>query len=212
ASWVWFALAAVLAATALLRTSRWLSVMAMVMLAATACKWMIYDTLIRRLGGLPEPSAFLVNGQFIIGLSMCAGLLVYLKVLAMRGLGLPAGWRTALGLLAAFMVLWAGSFEIDRYYCPNGAPAAGDIAQAMQITYSLWWAIYAAAVLAIGFILSKPPTRYLAIAVFAITLGKVFITDLSHVEMVYRVLSFIGLGVLLLGGSLLYHRQFRTKV
>jgi uncharacterized membrane protein len=37
-----------------------------------------------------------------------------------------------------------------------------------------------------------------------------FIFDMQGVEAIYRVLSFIGLGLLLLAGSLLYHRYFRN--
>jgi len=55
------------------------------------------------------------------------------------------------------------------------------------------------------------PIRYLAIAVFAGTIAKVFLVDLAELDQVYRVLSIVGLGVALLMTSFLYHR-FRARL
>ncbi len=46
----------------------------------------------------------------------------------------------------------------------------------------------------------------MALGLFAVTVGKVFIFDLGHLEMVYRIISFMVLGVLLLFASYLYQR------
>jgi uncharacterized membrane protein len=81
--------------------------------------------------------------------------------------------------------------------------------QGMHMALSLWAGLYAAILLTIGFVMSRPAARYTAIALFAVTLVKVFLIDLAHIEMVYRVLSLLGLGLLLLAGSWLYHRKFR---
>jgi uncharacterized membrane protein len=45
--------------------------------------------------------------------------------------------------------------------------------------------------------------------VFAGTLAKVFLVDMRNVEAVYRILSFMCLGTLLIAASWLYHRYFR---
>ena len=57
----------------------------------------------------------------------------------------------------------------------------------------------------------RAPARYLAMALFALTLVKVFTVDMAKVETVYRILSFLCLGTLLVAGSWLYHRFFREK-
>ena len=59
---------------------------------------------------------------------------------------------------------------------------------------------------AIGIARRYAPIRYLAIVLFAATIGKVFLVDLAELDRVYRVLSVIGLGVLLIVASYLYQR------
>jgi len=48
--------------------------------------------------------------------------------------------------------------------------------------------------------------RYLAMLVFAFTILKVFVVDLATLDRVYRMLSVMALGVLLLIASYLYQR------
>ncbi len=40
----------------------------------------------------------------------------------------------------------------------------------------------------------------------AVTIGKVFVFDTSNLQQGYRILSFIALGVVLMGMSYIYHR------
>ena len=63
----------------------------------------------------------------------------------------------------------------------------------------------------VGFLRHYPPIRYLAIAVFGVTVLKVFTVDLSQLDQIYRVLSTLGLGVLLVGASYLY-RRYRAQI
>ena len=48
--------------------------------------------------------------------------------------------------------------------------------------------------------------RITALVIFAAAILKVFLYDLSLLETFYCIISFIGLGVLLLAASYLYHR------
>jgi len=48
--------------------------------------------------------------------------------------------------------------------------------------------------------------RLQAIALFGIAILKIFIYDLSFLETLYRIFSFVGLGVVLLAVSYLYQR------
>jgi len=43
-------------------------------------------------------------------------------------------------------------------------------------------------------------------AVVALTIGKVFLVDMAGLTGIFRALSFIGLGVVLIGIALLYQR------
>jgi uncharacterized membrane protein len=42
----------------------------------------------------------------------------------------------------------------------------------------------------------------------AVTIGKVFIYDSRHLEQIYRILSFIALGAMLMAISYAYHRDW----
>ena len=131
-------------------------------------------------------------------------------VIMLDGSGYERGLSVTCIVLACVIVAWAGSFEIDRFFAGASPQEWSNLAQARHMTFSLWWAVWAAVVLVTGFVASRPPLRYLAFAIFAVTLGKVFIVDMQQVKTVYRILSFLGLGVTLLGGALLYHRRFAT--
>lgn len=48
--------------------------------------------------------------------------------------------------------------------------------------------------------------RIAAIVLFGVAILKIFIYDLSFLDTVYRIVSFIGLGVILLSVSYLYQR------
>ena len=133
-------------------------------------------------------------------------------------LGILGKWReifihqalfAVLGLSTWFVVLWGGSFEVDRFVLSNKAGLA-DSSKALQMGLSLWWAVCATTMLVWGFIRSFPQLRYFAIGVFFVTLGKVFILDMQGVDAAYRILSFLGLGMLLVAASWLYNRHFKT--
>lgn len=68
------------------------------------------------------------------------------------------------------------------------------------------WSVYAAALLALGFRFRVRALRYVALGMFGLTVAKVMLVDLSRVEQIYRVTSFLVLGVLLFAVSWLYHR------
>ena len=55
------------------------------------------------------------------------------------------------------------------------------------------------------------PIRYLAMVLFGITVLKVFLIDLSALGGIYRILGFIGLGIVLLAVSFVYQRGRRRK-
>jgi hypothetical protein len=215
ATWWWLALAAGMGAVALARTSKWLSAAAMALLGAAALKWAFYDTLAPFLtspaGQSSDGRAVALNWQFAAGVVLAIVMLVYEKLLRRRGLAVPRQWSVPFFLTAALLTAWGGSFEIHRFFHAPGAPGWIDAYKGTQMSLSLWWGLYAAVVLALGFIYAKPSLRYLAMALFAVTVGKAFFVDLGHIDMIYRVLALLGLGVLLLAGSLLYHRQMRTK-
>ena len=83
---------------------------------------------------------------------------------------------------------------------------ARDARLSRELMISMMWAIYAAGLIVAGLRRHYAPIRYFAILVFAGTILKVFMIDLASLDKIYRVISVIGLGVLLLMTSYLYQR------
>ena len=215
ATWGWLVLAAGLAAVGLWRRSEWLGAAGGAALLAVAAKWGLFDTLYLRAQFGPDSSLVpLVNWQFAAGLLAAAMLVAYAWLIRRRvdwGPWSPETISVGVGLFAAVAIVYAGSFEIDRYFS-SGRARWDDPAQAKQTAYSIWWAAYAASLMAVGFVRSIRAPRYLALGLFALTLAKVFLVDMARVETVYRILSFVCLGTLLVAASWLYHRYFRDKL
>lgn len=82
---------------------------------------------------------------------------------------------------------------------------------AQRLSLSGLWAIYSVALVVVGFVKRHAPSRILAIVLFFVTILKVFIFDLSSLENIYRIISFIGLGIILLLVSFLYTR-FKDQI
>ncbi len=76
------------------------------------------------------------------------------------------------------------------------------------LTYSAIWLIYGAILMAVGFRNRSAFVRWQALVLIAFTTGKVFIYDVSQLGGSYRIVSFIALGVVLLGISFVYQRDW----
>jgi uncharacterized membrane protein len=76
-----------------------------------------------------------------------------------------------------------------------------------QFTYSAFFMAFGAILLSVGFWRRSPYLRWQALLLLAVAIGKVFLVDVSELSQGYRILSFIGLGALLLGVSFVYQRD-----
>jgi hypothetical protein len=98
----------------------------------------------------------------------------------------------------------------------HGAAGAGlltwlvaDAVSGRQLTLS--WSMEAFALLAAGFAARSRQLRLAGLALFAGCLLKLFLHDFSQLDMLSRILSFLGLGLLLLATSWVYTR-FREQI
>jgi uncharacterized membrane protein len=120
----------------------------------------------------------------------------------------------AMNLLA----LIALSREIGDYYYqemmalrpgiwrPDTATMTRSLTITRDFTYSALWMAYGAMLMTIGFRRASAFLRWQALVLIAFTIGKVFVYDISELDRVYRILSFIVLGILLLTISFAYQR------
>jgi uncharacterized membrane protein len=79
---------------------------------------------------------------------------------------------------------------------------------ARDFTYSALWILYGAGMMVVGFMRRTAFVRWQALVLIAFTIGKVFLYDSRQLEQIYRILSFIALGVMLMGISYAYHRDW----
>ena len=77
-----------------------------------------------------------------------------------------------------------------------------------DFAYSALWMAYGAILMVIGFWRRSAFVRWLALFLIAATIVKVFAYDTSQLDRVYRILSFIVLGVLLLVISFVYQQDW----
>ena len=103
-----------------------------------------------------------------------------------------------------------GFWELREFVSrPSAMSRTGHLAR--EVMLSITWAAYATLLVVVGLRRHCPAIRYFAIVVFAVTIFKVFTIDLAALERIYRVLSVIGLGVLLLMSSYLYQRSRHVR-
>lgn len=152
------------------------------------------------------------NRLFLVGLGVITlGLLTYTLLRRARSATGPwfarPAFVTAMLALTVVLLTWLPTFEIARaFHFEPIRHRFRDPNLAMHVALSIFWGLAAIAMLIVGFARLINVLRYMAIALFGLTVLKVFIVDLSHLEMIYRVVSFMALGVLLLLASLLYQK------
>ncbi len=107
---------------------------------------------------------------------------------------LPIG----LDLLVHGTILAVASFEVVHLM------ELANSSQSDKLGLSILWGIYALILIVLGFWKKKKHLRLFAIALFAITLLKLFFYDLTHLNTIAKTVVFLALGILLLIVSFLY--------
>jgi uncharacterized membrane protein len=117
----------------------------------------------------------------------------------------PAAYGNTIAAGALVLALTYVTFEIRRLY--HGPVLAGGVTSDVeQYTYSIAWLAFGVLLLAIGIVVNSERARLASAAVIALTIGKVFMIDLSTLTGVYRALSFMGLGLVLVAIGWFYQK------
>jgi uncharacterized membrane protein len=120
-----------------------------------------------------------------IGASLLMNALILLSV----GLEIDSFWR-----VRQQSADWSAQLELHRMYA--------------QFSDSAWLMLFGAILLAVGFWRKSAFLRWQGLVLLAVSVGKVFLVDMSELSQGYRILSFVGLGALLLGVSFVYQRDW----
>jgi uncharacterized membrane protein len=117
----------------------------------------------------------------------------------------PRWYSTIVAVVALGLALGYLSLEIRTLY-HGPVLTEGATSDAEQYTYSAVWLAFGVALLAAGIALRSLPLRIASAAVVVLTVLKVFLIDMSDLTGIYRALSFLGLGVVLIGIGWFYQR------
>lgn len=147
----------------------------------------------------------LLNG--LLAIYLFPALLLFIAARELKQAPLPEAGLVSLVVSVASYLLgffWL-SLAVRQVFNPDYLDN-GLISNAEVYAYSAVWLVLGIALL-FGATLRKDATmRYASLAVMLLTVGKVFLYDASQLTGLWRVVSFLGLGVSLLGLSWFYSR------
>jgi uncharacterized membrane protein len=117
----------------------------------------------------------------------------------------PPPYRICAAVVAVLLMLSYLSLEVRTLY-HGPVLDRGVTTDAEQYTYSVVWLAYGVALLLFGIALRSQPARLASAAITLLTVAKVFLFDMAGLTGVFRALSFIGLGLVLVGIGWLYQK------
>jgi uncharacterized membrane protein len=122
-------------------------------------------------------------------------------------------WRRVVGevrdvALVCLLILGFGwlNFETLRFVDWT-ADSFADVGKAKHVALSVLWGMAGLGSVIVGFARHLRPLRYAALGLLAMTLLKILAVDMAQVQAVYRILSFVAVGMVLLSVSFVYHRK-----
>jgi uncharacterized membrane protein len=158
---------------------------------------------------LDNPAIWPINigGAFINGILLGYALPAMLMLLLSYAVAgrRPAAYGNTIAAGALVLALSYVTLEIRRLY--HGALlTSGATSGAEQYTYSIAWLLFGVILLGIGIVVNSQRARLASAVVIALTILKAFLIDMSTLTGVYRALSFMCLGLVLVAIGWLYQR------
>jgi uncharacterized membrane protein len=84
--------------------------------------------------------------------------------------------------------------------------SGANLSSVETVSVSILWALYAVLLVALGVAFRFAPNRVLGLGLIGLVVLKLYAYDVWQVARIYRILAFVGLGLLLLATSYLYSR------
>jgi uncharacterized membrane protein len=137
-------------------------------------------------------------------LAVACALAIGARVVARASLRLPF-LAAAAGLLT--YVVSVGVVDVFGLQVSTGN--VDEVGLQAQVALSITWVVIGVIAFAAGLVRSEAGARGFGLALLALATTKVFLFDLAALDVAYRVLSFVGLGLALLGSSFLAARLRR---
>jgi uncharacterized membrane protein len=148
-----------------------------------------------------------VGGRFVNLLLLAYALPAVLALLLSHAVAghRPSAYANTLAAGALILALTYVTAEIRRLY-HGPVMVVGSTGGAEQYTYSIAWLAFGVVLLGIGIVFNSQRARLASAAVIALTILKAFVIDMSALTGVYRALSFMCLGLVLVAIGWLYQR------
>ena len=155
--------------------------------------------------GEPVPGGLVFNALLLAYLAPVPLIVLIARRLDVIGWATlrPAAYGLALVLLFAYVTL-----ETKRAF-QGMLMTLESQSLAETYAYSAVWLVFALALFVAGIRLARQPVRLAGLAVLALVVLKVFIGDMSNLEGLLRIASFVGLGFCLVGIGWLYQHFVR---
>jgi uncharacterized membrane protein len=160
------------------------------------------------------PSALLYGLRSPLDAALGIGLVAALAVVCSRLEPGTQGEQLVLVAVASVAALYLASTAIVSGFQPSstsaGAGLGGGVRQEGQALLSAFWGLCGITSLWVGVRGRTRVLRLAGLGLLTLAAGKVFLYDLSTLQSVYRVASFIALGLLLLTAAFV-HQNLRAK-
>jgi len=164
-----------------------------------------------------ENYAFILNLRVLAVLIMLSVIYIQGRIFSINKEAYP--WasqilnvsRIALVLLGLFLLTTEAWDIFERSIAAVGSSNYDDsnlsrLRDLQQLTLSGVWLMYSVIMMIFGLWRRRRSVRIVSICLFGISILKIFTYDLSFLDTLYRIFSFIGLGIILLAVSYAYQR------
>ncbi|NNF71308.1 MAG: DUF2339 domain-containing protein [Rhodobacteraceae bacterium] len=143
----------------------------------------------------------------LLGLAYLVPALMFFAIGSGRLFQSDDGFRQVLLGASGFLVFVYITLETRRAFWGTFIGLSGaQPTNAEFYAYSAVWIVFALCLLFIGILRVSVPLRYASLAVLMVTVAKVFLFDMSDLTGLFRVASFLGLGLTLIGIGRVYQR------
>jgi hypothetical protein len=202
----WCALAIVLGVWSFVPSySRWTYIAAAATLVAASVTTILTTIVpVERLG--VQASVSSTGTWFALDSILAIGVTAITVAAGARFLPLGKTARAALTLASGLGLVYLASILLVDFFQGRvgGSTALEELQKQAQVAVSILWALIGMAVFMAGLIGWRQGIREAGLGLLALATAKVFLFDLSYLDVAYRVLSLIGLGLLLLVGAYAY--------
>ncbi|NWJ22704.1 DUF2339 domain-containing protein [Rhizobium sp. RM] len=123
----------------------------------------------------------------------------------------PAGYVSILSVAGAALGFAWATLSVRRFWQGENIAAWKGFMQGETYSYSVVWLLIGVLLLVLGSRFNARSLRIASAAFVLISVAKAFLIDMSNLEGVLRALSFIGLGVVLIGIGLFYQKILTRK-